>query len=55
LGEGWYGVSRPAEVNAPPPPSRGGRKQLYTTVAVKEGVSRLFNIIDMLFFCSGLF
>lgn len=51
LGEGWYGVSRPAEKKAaPPPPARDGRKKLYTTVAVKEGFFFSLQFILFIFF-----
>ena len=50
LGEGWYGVSRPAKKKAaPPPPARDGRKKLYTTVAVKEGIFYFFSICNLFY------
>lgn len=37
-GEGWVGVTRPGDKPTPPPVAdRSGRRQLYTTVLVKEG------------------
>jgi hypothetical protein len=43
LGEGWVGVTRPGVKVAPPVADRTGRRQLYTTVAVKAVDTSVFS------------